>query len=155
MSAAESTGRASSGGRPVVRRAISNSSCERRVADEHLEHEAVLLRLRQRVGALLLDRVLRGEHEERIDERVPHAAHAHLPLLHRLEERGLRLRRRAVDLVGEDDVGEQRPLEEPQLPRARGPVLLEHVGADDVGRHQVGRELDAAEGEVEAPWRAC
>ena len=28
-------------------------------------------------------------------------------------------------------------------------VLLEHVGAGDVGGHQVGRELDAVEGEVE------
>ena len=37
----------------------------RRVVDEHLEHEAVDLRLGQRVRALGLDRVLRREHEER------------------------------------------------------------------------------------------
>jgi hypothetical protein len=30
-------------------------------------------------------------------------------LLHRLEQRRLRLGRRAVDFVGEDDVGEDRP----------------------------------------------
>ena len=30
-------------------------------------------------------------------------------LLHRLEQRGLRLRRRAVDLVGEQQLGEDRP----------------------------------------------
>jgi hypothetical protein len=30
-------------------------------------------------------------------------------LLHRLEQRRLRLGRRAVDLVGQDDVGEDRP----------------------------------------------
>ncbi len=36
-----------------------------RVVDEQLEQEAVDLRLGQRIGALGLDRVLRGEHEER------------------------------------------------------------------------------------------
>ena len=38
--------------------------------------------------------------------------------------------------------------------KSRAPVravLLDHVGAGDVGRHQVGRELDAAEGEVQRP----
>jgi hypothetical protein len=34
----------------------------------------------------------------------------HLLLLHRLEQRRLRLGGRAVDLVAEDDVGEDRPL---------------------------------------------
>ena len=37
----------------------------RRVADAHPQQEAVELRLGQRVGALLLDRVLRCEYEER------------------------------------------------------------------------------------------
>ena len=37
----------------------------RRVVDLHLQQEAVHLRLGQRIGALLLDRVLGGEHEER------------------------------------------------------------------------------------------
>ena len=120
------------------------------IADEDLEHEAILLRLRERVGALLLDWVLGGEHEERIDQRVADPADAHVPLLHRLEQRRLRLGGRAVDLVGEHDVGEQRSFEKPQRPLAGGPVFLEHLGADDVGRHQVGGELDPREGEVEA-----
>ena len=37
-----------------------------RIVDQHLEHEAVDLRLRQRVGAFRLDRVLRRHHEERV-----------------------------------------------------------------------------------------
>ena len=77
-----------------------------------VEHEAVELRFRQRIGALLLDRVLRGQHEERLGQRMPRAADGHLLLLHRLEQRGLRLRRRAVDLVGQDHVGEDRPADE-------------------------------------------
>ena len=68
-------------------------------------------------------------------------------LLHRLEQRRLRLRRRAVDLVGEDDLREDRPLHEPQPPRAL--LFVEDLGAGDVGRHQVGRELDALEVEIE------
>ena len=42
----------------------------RRVADADPDEEAVELRLRQRVGALVLDRVLRREHDERTLERV-------------------------------------------------------------------------------------
>ena len=37
-----------------------------------------------------------------------------LALLHRLEQRGLRLGRRPVDLVGEEQVGEHGPLPEPE-----------------------------------------
>ena len=41
-----------------------------------------------------------------------------LPLLHRLEQRGLRLRRRAVDLVAEEQVGEDRARPELEVARA-------------------------------------
>ena len=41
----------------------------RQVVDQQAEHEAVLLDLRQRIGAFLLDGVLRGQHEERLVER--------------------------------------------------------------------------------------
>src|SRR6202011_4360601 len=50
-----------------------------------------------------------------------------------------------VDFVGEDDVGEQRSLEELELAGAGGAVLLDDFGPGDVGGHQVGRELAAAE----------
>ena len=70
-------------------------------------------------------------------------------LLHRLQQRRLRLGRRAVDLVGEHDVGEERPADEAEDAPAGGVILLEHVGAGDVRRHEVGRELDAVEAEVE------
>ncbi len=82
----------------------------RRVGDLQLEHEAVHLRLGQGVGAFLLDRVLRREHEERVGQGMRLVADRHLPLLHRFEERALHLRRRAVDLVREHDVGEDRAL---------------------------------------------
>ena len=118
---------------------------ERRVADLQLEQEAVELGLGQRVGALVLDRVLGGDHDERVGQRVGLALDRDLPLLHRLEQRGLGLRRRAVDLVGEQQVGEHRALAERNVP----PTRVEDHLADHVGRHQVGRELHALELEVE------
>ena len=68
-------------------------------------------------------------------------------LLHRLEQRRLRLGRRAVDLVGQDDLREDRALQESQ--RAMPVLLVEDLGAGDVGRHQIRRELDALEAQVE------
>jgi hypothetical protein len=65
----------------------------------------------------------------------------HVALLHALEQAGLGLRRRAVDLVDEDDVGEDRARAELEALLA----LVEHVDADDVGREQVGRALHAGE----------
>ena len=67
-------------------------------------------------------------------------------LLHRLEQRALRLGRRAVDLVGEDDVGEDGPLAELE-DLAAALRVVDDRRAEDVGRHEVGRELDARERE--------
>ena len=50
----------------------------------------------------------------------------------------------AVDLVGEDEVGENRA---PDAELAAARVV--DLGADDVGRQEVGRELDAAEAEAQ------
>src|SRR6266581_3439627 len=76
----------------------------RRIADVNFEEEPVHLRLRERVCAFVLDRVLRRHDEERAVEAERLALQGRLPLLHRLEERGLRLRRCAVDLVRKEDV---------------------------------------------------
>ena len=114
-----------------------------------LEQEAVELRLGQRVGAFLVDRVLGREHEEGLVELELVVADRDALLLHRLEQRGLGLGRGAVDLVREHDVGEDRALEELEHPRLGHRVLLQDLGADDVRGHQVGGELDALEGEVQ------
>ena len=117
------------------------------VGHDDVEHEARELRLRQRVGSLELDRVLRREHEERPLERVRAAARGDVVLLHRLEQGRLRLGRRAVDLVGQDDLREDRSADEREL--AVPARLLDDLGAGDVGRHQVRRELDPLEREVQ------
>ena len=59
--------------------------------------------------------------------------------------------RRAVDLVGQDDVGEDRALDEPERPFPGRVVLLDDLGAGDVAGHEVGSELDAAELQVQGP----
>ena len=65
--------------------------------------------------------------------------------LHRFEQRALRFRRGAVDLVGENDIRETGPLHE-NKGAATGLIgLLQNIGAGDIRRHQVGRELNAVE----------
>jgi hypothetical protein len=80
---------------------------------------------------------------------VPLAADRHLVLLHRLQEGRLGLGRRAVDLVGQNHVGKDRSRQEAELARAGRLIFLNYFGACDVRRHQVGRELDAVELEVQ------
>ena len=75
-----------------------------------LHHEAIDLGLGKRVGPLLLDRILRRQHHEGIVELERLVADGDLLLLHRFEERTLHFRRSAVDLIREDDIGEDRPL---------------------------------------------
>ena len=93
------------------------------VVDADLEHEPVELGFGEWIGALLLDGVLGGEDKERLGEWMPDAAHGDMVFLHRFEERGLRLGRRAVDLIGQDDVGKDRPFDESQLAQPGRAVL--------------------------------
>jgi hypothetical protein len=97
-----------------------------------------------------LRRVLRGQHEERPGQFPLLALDGHLRLLHHLEQRRLRARRGAVDLVGQEHVGEDRALAE-----LEGAVLRAvEAAAGDVGRQQVRRELHPAEHAVDAAGQA-
>ena len=115
------------------------------VVDEHLEEEAVELGLGEREDALLLERVLGADHEERIGEWVALAVVGDEPLLHRLEQGGLRLRRRAVDLVREQDVREEHARLE------LGHAELEDRLADDLAGRGIRGELDALEVDAQNP----
>ena len=68
-----------------------------------------------------------------------------LVLGHRLEQRALRARWCAVDLVGEQHVREDRAGMEFEAPRLR----VEHRHADDVRGQQVGGELHALEAQAQ------
>ena len=112
-----------------------------RVIHHHLEHEPVHLRFGQQVRAFLLNRVLRGHYQERIGEGVRFITDGHLLLLHRLQQRALHLGRRAVDFIGQQQVGKHRP-----LPRGEFPGLgVVDLRARHVCRQHVRRELDTRE----------
>ena len=61
-------------------------------------------------------------------------------LLHRLQQRSLRLGRGTVDLVGQQQIAEHRPF---HLRETAGLEIVD-IGADNIARHQIRRELDAA-----------
>ena len=120
-----------------------------RVIDINDEHEPVQLRFGKRVGAFVLDRILRGEHQKRLVQCVGFGTDGDLLFLHGLQESRLRFGRGAVDLVCQNDVGKNRAFDKPELAVFGGLVFVENFRAGDIRRHQVGRELDSAELEVE------
>ena len=79
-----------------------------RITDDDFEHEPVHLRLRQRIGPFLINRVLGGEDQKRRRQGHGFTAQRHLPFLHGLEQRGLHLGRSAVDLVRQHEIGKDR-----------------------------------------------
>ena len=64
-----------------------------------------------------------------------------LALLHHFQKRALHLGGRAVDFVGQHQIGEHRPQHGGEF----AALLVVDAGADQVGGHQIGRELDALE----------
>ncbi len=77
----------------------------------------------------------------RSGQREGLAADGHLLLLHRLQQRALHLGGRAVDLVRQQEVGEDRPLLHREV---AGALVVDH-GADQIGGEQIGGELDPVE----------
>jgi hypothetical protein len=86
--------------------------------------------------------VLGGEHVEGTRHVMADAGHGDVMLLHGLEQRGLSLGAGAVDLVGHQELGEDRSFDEAEA-APPGRALLQHFRAHDVGGHQIRRELDA------------
>ncbi len=105
------------------------------------QHEAVQLRLRQRIRSLELAGVLGRDDDEISRQFEQRPVHRYLPLLHGLEQRGLRARTGAVDLVKQHHIGEQGSGAEHEFAFCR----VEKMGAGNVGRHQIGGTLDALE----------
>ncbi len=116
-----------------------------RVAELDGHQEAVELRFRQRIRADLLHRILRGDDEERLGQLARLAVDRHLALLHRLEQCALRLRRRAIDLVGEHHRVEDRARQEAERLRA----LVVDRYAEDIRGQEVARELHARVAQAE------
>ena len=115
------------------------------VADNELHQESVELSLGERIGSLVLDRVLCGQHPEslRQDERL--VANSDLAFLHGFQQGALDFGRGAVDLVGEQDAGDDGTGADVECPRGR-PVDL---GTGQVGRQEIGSELDAPKRQIQ------
>ena len=111
----------------------------RRITDFQFQHEAVHLRFGQRISSFLLNRILRRQNQKRFFELESIFADGDLLFLHRFEQRALHLRRRAIDFVRQNQIGEDRPF-------ARGEAAglrIVNLRADDVGGQHVRRELQA------------
>lgn len=107
--------------------------------DDELHQEPVQLGFRQRIGALVLHRVLGSRDEERVRQPPAFAVSRYLALLHRLQQGCLSLRWCAVDLVRQQEVGEDRPGAKLELARA----CVVHQRSGEVTRHEIGGELHA------------
>ena len=88
------------------------------VTDFYVEHEPVQLRFRQRVSSLLLDRVLRRDREKRWLQIIRLVTDGDLAFLHRLQKGRLSFRWRSVDLIGQQNIGEDWTFDEAELSSA-------------------------------------
>ncbi len=114
----------------------------RRILDQDLHQEAVELGFGKRIGSFHLDRILRGHHKEGRIELEGLRSAGDGVFLHGLEQRGLGLRRRAINLIGQHQMmGEDRARRKAKL--ARAVLGIDDHAADNVSRHEVGSELDA------------
>ena len=57
---------------------------------------------------MVLHRILRGNHQKGLGQRVRVGVDGDLAFVHGFEQRGLRFGRGAVDFVGQQEVGEDR-----------------------------------------------
>jgi hypothetical protein len=119
-----------------------------RIEHQDLHEEAIELGFGKRVGAFHLDGILRGHHQEWRFEFMRCGAAGNGAFLHGFEQCGLRFRSGAVDLVGEDEVGEDGAGLKAEGFRA-AIVRFDNHTSDDVGGHEVRSELDARIFEVQ------
>ena len=99
------------------------------------------MRFWQRIGALLLNRVLRCHHKERLIKLMRRAANGHAALLHCFKHGALRLWCGAIDFVSQHNLCKERPLA--KLKVATGWRFHHDGGAGDIGRHEIRRKLNA------------
>ena len=113
----------------------------RRIPDRQLQQEAVQLRLRQHERALHLHRIQRRQNQKRRTQTHRCSVDRNLLLLHRLQQRRLRPRRRPIDLIRQQNLREDRTLFELERPQAG----IVDIHSQHIRRHQIRRELDPIE----------
>ena len=113
----------------------------RGIVENHLEHEPVHLRFGQRIGALLINGIFRGQHKEGGGQGHGFPAQRDLAFLHGFQQSRLHFGRGAVDFIREQKIGENRP-----AGRVVFSVLRTvNQRAHNISRQQVRGELDAPE----------
>src|SRR5262249_33601355 len=93
----------------------------------------------------LLMRILGGDDEEWLRQPIGRGVRAHLPLLHRLEQRALCARARAVYFICQQQLCENRALAEMELVVG----AVEYRYANDIRGQEVAGELHALPSETE------
>ena len=121
---------------PAFRRAIG-------ISDIDLHEKAIELGLGQGIGTLLLERILRRENMKGARQIVSFAGYGDVVFLHRLEQRGLGSGTCPVDFVGHEQLGEYGSAHEAKT-AASLDGFFEDFGSQNIGGHQIRRELDAA-----------
>ena len=86
----------------------------------------------------MLNRVLRRHNHKQLRQLITPAAHADLALGHGFEQSGLNLCRRAVNFVGQNQIGKNRPLAKLKL--ALGCDI--DFTAGNIRRQQIRRKLN-------------
>ncbi len=115
------------------------------ISHAHPHQKSIELRLGQRIRTVVLHRILGRDHQKRLRQFVRMRVDGNLAFVHGLEQRRLRLRRGAVDFVGQQDVGEHRAALEFEF------VFERRINrnADHVGGQHVAGELHALKGAID------
>src|SRR5205807_3307404 len=108
---------------------------------------AIQLRFRQRISAVMLYGILRGNHQKGLRQRVGMRIHRDLALVHCLKKGRLRFRRSAVDLIYQQNVGEYGATFELEL------LLHSRVdrNSNHVGREHIAGELNSLKTAIDCP----
>src|SRR5258707_2849949 len=94
---------------------------------------------------MMLDRILCGDYQKRLRQRMSLAVHGDLSFVHRFEQSGLSSWRSAIDFVGQDDVGKERAGAEFKFTR----IGLIDAYAENVAWQKIGSELHTLKAAVE------
>ena len=112
------------------------------IVDIDLQKKTVELRFGQRIGAFMLQRILRSQHMEWRGQIMALPRYGDITFLHRLQQGRLRPRAGAVDFIRHQQLREHRTPNESEGAAAAF-ALLQHFRANDIGRHKIRGELDA------------
>ena len=123
---------------------------ERGIPNTEAHQKPVELGLWKRERPVIFGGILRGNDHKGLLKWMRLIIDGNLCFTHRFQEAALGLRRGAIDLIGQHDVGEDRTRYE--LKSLFLPV--KHGDADDVGRQEIARELNALERTVKRSGQA-